>query len=128
MEAGHRIESQYGENGMAELFSLLKLIVLMVTLFGVTFMVLLSLKESRLRGIVLKTFAWFLYSVTGLLALYIISPVDLIPDVIPVLGQMDDGVAAVSAILTGLSGLIAMTQGNKSLRQYRKHNGIYIER
>jgi uncharacterized membrane protein YkvA (DUF1232 family) len=128
MEAGHRIESQYGENGMAELFSLLKLIVLMVTLFGVTFMVLLSLKESRLRGIVLKTFAWFLYSVTGLLALYIISPVDLIPDVIPVLGQMDDGVAAVSAILTGLSGLIAMTQGNKSLRQYRKHNGLYIER
>jgi uncharacterized membrane protein YkvA (DUF1232 family) len=91
-------------------------------------MVLLSLKESRLRGIVLKTFAWFLYSVTGLLALYIISPVDLIPDVIPVLGQMDDGVAAVSAILTGLSGLIAMTQGNKSLRQYRKHNGLYIER
>jgi len=101
---------------MKEIIDLLKMVVIMTTVFGITFIILLSQKESRLRGITLKAFAWFLYSATGLLALYIISPVDIIPDIIPVIGQMDDGAAVISAIFTGLSGFVAMRQGNNTMQ------------
>jgi uncharacterized membrane protein YkvA (DUF1232 family) len=36
--------------------------------------------------------------IPGLMALYILSPVDFIPDVIPVLGQLDDLVVLVLAV------------------------------
>jgi len=47
------------------------------------------------------------FTISGLLALYILSPLDALPDVIPLLGQIDDGGALISAIVTGLSGALA---------------------
>ncbi len=79
------------------------------------FIILLAMPQSRLRIIFLKIYKITMYCVTGVLALYIISPVDLIPDVILGLGQIDDLAAVISAFFTGISGLIADHQANKPL-------------
>jgi len=68
------------------------------------FIILLALPQSRLRYYVLRGLGIVFFTVTGLLALYIISPIDALPDVIPVLGQIDDGGTLSGAIMTGLSG------------------------
>ena len=71
------------------------------------FIVLLALPQSRLRYYVLRGLGIVFFTCTGLLALYILSPLDALPDVIPLLGQIDDGGAFISAIVTGLSGALA---------------------
>jgi uncharacterized membrane protein YkvA (DUF1232 family) len=52
------------------------------------------------------------------LALYILSPLDALPDVIPVLGQIDDGGALIGTIITGLSGALAWWSSKQS-KSYR---------
>lgn len=55
-----------------------------------------------------KIFNWILIIILGL---YIISPLDLIPDFIPIIGWLDD-VAAFIMLL----GLLKDTQGVKNVR------------
>lgn len=71
------------------------------------FLILLALPQSHLRYYVLRGLGIVFFTITGLLGLYIVSPIDALPDVIPLLGQIDDSGALVSAIVTGLSGAIA---------------------
>jgi hypothetical protein len=78
------------------------------------FMILLALPQSRLRYYVLRGLGIVFFTITGLLALYIISPLDAVPDVIPVLGQIDDGGALIGAIITGLSGALAWWNSKQS--------------
>ncbi len=82
------------------------------------FMILLALPQSRLRYYVLRGLGIVFFTITGLLALYIVSPLDALPDVIPVLGQIDDGGALISAIVTGLSGALAWWN-SKQAKAYR---------
>jgi len=100
---------------MEAFFSFLKLLVLIGGINTALFIIFLSLPESKLRGITLHVFGGILYAVTGIWVLYIISPLDLIPDIIPVLGQIDDAGALVLAIFTGISGIICTIQGRQSL-------------
>jgi hypothetical protein len=82
------------------------------------FMILLALPQSRLRYYVLRGLGIVFFTITGLIALYIVSPLDVLPDVIPLLGQIDDGGALVGAIITGLSGALAWRNSKKS-KAYR---------
>jgi Protein of unknown function (DUF1232) len=85
------------------------------------FMILLALPQSRLRYYVLRGLGIVFFTITGLLALYIISPLDALPDVIPLLGQIDDGGALIGAIITGLSGALAWWNSKQS-KSYRNSN------
>jgi hypothetical protein len=85
------------------------------------FLVLLALPQSRLRYYVLRGLGIVFFTITGLIALYIINPVDVLPDVIPALGQIDDGGALIGAIITGLSGALAWWNSKQS-KGYRDGN------
>lgn len=69
------------------------------------FLILLALPQSRLRYYVLRILAVVFFTVAGLFALYIISPADVVPDVIPILGQIDDVTALVGLVLTVISAV-----------------------
>jgi hypothetical protein len=85
------------------------------------FLILLALPQSRLRYYVLRGLGIVFFTITGLIALYIVSPLDIVPDVIPLLGQIDDGGALIGAIVTGLSGALAWWN-SKTSKVYRSGN------
>ena len=89
---------------MDSFMGLLKIVVICGALVFALFIILLAMPKSRLRSIVLEMAGWF---VTGASATLVISPVDLVPDFIPVLGQMDDlgyiVIGVTSAVLTYLA-------------------------
>lgn len=51
------------------------------------FIILLSLPKSRLRSFVIEMLGWF--GVAGS-AVSVVSPIDFLPDMIPLVGQIDD--------------------------------------
>jgi uncharacterized membrane protein YkvA (DUF1232 family) len=72
------------------MLELLRLFMICGTVLFGTFLVLLSMPASRLREVVQPMIGW---AISGLSAMYIISPIDLIPDIIPVVGWGDDVIA-----------------------------------
>ena len=98
---------------MERFWEFAKLVAVLVTIIVGLLLILLSLPGSRLRQVLLQVFAGLFYAVTGLAVLYIINPIDLLPDFIPLLGQVDDGAALIMAIFAGISGTIFFIQGRK---------------
>jgi hypothetical protein len=86
------------------MLDLFKLIVICGTLLLCTFLVLLALPKSRLRSFMLEIFGW---GIAGLSAVYVISPIDLIPDFIPVIGWIDDVGAAVGGVTAAMTAISA---------------------
>jgi uncharacterized membrane protein YkvA (DUF1232 family) len=92
------------------MFALLNNLVVCGTVAGVAFLVLLSLPASRLRSVVLEILGW-LVAISS--AAYVASPLDVIPDFIPVIGWVDDGTAIVAGVVGAISAL--------STRSGRRH-------
>lgn len=72
---------------MAEFFSFLKIMAVCGTVFFITTAVLLAMPQSKLRSVGLEMSKWTLS--VGLLLL-VPSPVDVLPDVVPGIGWLDD--------------------------------------
>lgn len=87
---------------MAEFFSFLKIFTMCGTVFFITTLVLLAQPQSMLRSVGLEMTKWAM--ACGLLLL-VPSPVDVIPDVIPGLGWLDDIGYIIAAIGTAGSAL-----------------------
>jgi uncharacterized membrane protein YkvA (DUF1232 family) len=54
-----------------------------------------------------------LLAVTVLCVIYIASPVDALPDVLPLIGQVDDAGALITGVLNLVGGIIMLAQKPK---------------
>lgn len=68
----------------------------------IAFMILLSLPQSKLRSVGMEVGKWAMVLAFGIL---LISPIDFIPDVIPLLGWGDDIGYIVAGIAAAQSAL-----------------------
>ena len=89
---------------MTEIFATVRLLVLIGGLLMLALMVLLSMPSSRLRELALPFVKW---GVAALSAIYIISPIDVFPDVIPGIGLMDDIAALAVCVASAWSAVKA---------------------
>jgi hypothetical protein len=80
---------------MEAFFSFLKVLLLCAVALAALVLVLLALPHSKLRSSVLEIMGWAGGVASTSL---ILSPVDLIPDMIPVAGQADDFVYLLCAV------------------------------
>ena len=63
------------------------------------FLILMALPKSKLRSLILEVMGW---GTTAASVASVVSPIDMLPDFIPVLGQLDD----VGMIVFGLCSAI----------------------
>jgi len=105
---------------MENFFDFLKFLAILIAVLIVIFLVLLALPKSKLRQSILK-----IYSIVSLIATvvsvgYIISPIDIVPDIFPVAGQGDDLIAAISALATATTGYVAWKKSKNDLPKGEK--------
>jgi uncharacterized membrane protein YkvA (DUF1232 family) len=92
---------------MNQLLDFLRLLAILFTALIALWLVLMALPTSRLRHFMTRVYSRTLYLLCGMIILYIANPIDIIPDIIPLIGQGDDAVALVAAVFTGLLGWMA---------------------
>jgi uncharacterized membrane protein YkvA (DUF1232 family) len=85
-----------------EFWDVAKIVAILGAVFIVLVLILLAIPGSRLR----KVFSAIYFVVAALLGVYVVSPIDLIPDIIPLLGLSDDAVASVVAVANAVAGII----------------------
>lgn len=106
---------------MDNLMDWIKVAAIAAGIVIVLLIILLSLPNSRLRKWLLKIVGSLLVAVMVLAIVYIASPVDALPDVIPLLGQMDDIGALIVGVVNLAGGLIMLRQKPKPTRKPVPH-------
>lgn len=89
------------------MFETIRTLILCGTLLAVAFLVLVSLPQSKLRDLLMPFVGW---GVAALSVAYVFSPFDLLPDVIPGVGWIDD-IGAIALAIGSAS--VAMTAAKK---------------
>ena len=92
-----------------------KIALIISGVLALVVLILLILPGSRLR----KLFSTLFFAIAGLLGIYVVSPMDFIPDIIPLLGQSDDALATVIAIINGIAGILLYLKGRSSPPELR---------
>jgi uncharacterized membrane protein YkvA (DUF1232 family) len=87
---------------MESFWDIAKIVAIVGAILLVLVLILLAIPGSRLR----KAFSAIYFIVAALLGVYVVSPIDLIPDIIPLLGLSDDAVASVIAVANAVAGII----------------------
>ena len=95
---------------MESTWDIAKIVAILGGVFIVLVLILLAIPGSRLR----KVFSTIYFLVAGLLGVYVVSPIDLIPDIIPLLGQSDDALASVIAVANVVAGIILYRKRSSS--------------
>lgn len=101
---------------MDDILNFLKFMAILIAVLIVVFLVLLALPKSRLRQSILKIYSIVALVSTILSVIYIISPIDAIPDFIPIAGQSDDLVAAISALATAITSYISWQKSKENIK------------
>ena len=99
---------------MTEIFSTIRLIAVLGGVLVLALLILLSLPQSRLKEIIQPILGW---AITALSVGMILSPIDPIPDVIPIVGWCDDVVALVVAIASAKAAMDAGKGANQLHRE-----------
>ncbi len=72
---------------MGDLFATIQIMFVCFTILSLAFVVLLAMPKSKLRSYLIEVMK---YIGAAILVLLVVSPIDIIPDVLPVLGWGDD--------------------------------------
>jgi uncharacterized membrane protein YkvA (DUF1232 family) len=109
-----------------EFSDIAKIVAILVVIFIVLVLILLAIPGSRLR----KVFSAIYFLVAALLGVYVVSPIDFIPDLIPLLGQSDDALASVIAVANVVAGIILYfkRRSSESELQNKRRTDLNIRR
>lgn len=100
---------------MESIWDFAKLALIVGAVLTAIVLILLALPGSRLR----RAFAALFFAIAGVLGVYIVSPIDFIPDLVPLLGQLDDALATLLAVVNGIAGILLYLKGRSSSPELR---------
>ena len=101
-----------------------KIALIISGVLALVVLILLILPGSRLR----KLFSTLFFAIAGVLGIYVVSPMDFIPDIIPLLGQSDDALATILAIVNGIAGILLYLKGRSSSPELRDSSKTDLSR
>jgi uncharacterized membrane protein YkvA (DUF1232 family) len=87
------------------------------TVLILALMILISLPKSMMRSTLLEVGGWI---GVGLAALYVVCPVDFLPDWIPIVGWIDDA----GAIIGGITSAALAISARGGRKQLQKADGL----